>query len=154
GQVTIGGQVALRSMGFQKLPIVNVESACATGALALHMAVSYVRSGAADVALAVGVELLNAAPRGQGMELFAGGTDVADPDGLRPTRRELATSEEFDAEDTGPRTVFMDIYAAVARAHMRLYGTTQEQMAIAAAKNHRHAVANELAHFRTAMSVD
>jgi acetyl-CoA acyltransferase len=36
GQVVVAGQMALRSMGFERIPVVNVENACATGATALH----------------------------------------------------------------------------------------------------------------------
>jgi acetyl-CoA acetyltransferase len=52
------------------------------------------------------------------------------------------------------RSVFMDIYAAFARQHMRLYGSTQEQFAAVAAKNHAHSVHNERAQYRRAYSVE
>jgi acetyl-CoA acyltransferase len=52
------GQMALRAMGFQGIPVVNVENACAGGATAVHMAISYVRAGMADIVLAVGAERL------------------------------------------------------------------------------------------------
>ena len=53
-----------------------------------------------------------------------------------------------------PYSVFMDVYAAFARHHMKAYGVTQRQLAIIAAKNHVHAVHNERAQYRKAMSVD
>jgi len=56
GQHMIRGQIALRSMGIQELPVINVENACASGATALHLAVQYLRADAADVVLAVGGE--------------------------------------------------------------------------------------------------
>src|SRR3546814_3174298 len=56
GQHAIRGQVALRSMGFSEIPIVNVENACAGGATALHQAAMMLRAGLTDVALAIGVE--------------------------------------------------------------------------------------------------
>lgn len=37
---------------------------------------------------------------------------------------------------------------------MRLYGTTQQQLAAVASKNHAHAVDNPRAHYRSAMSVE
>jgi acetyl-CoA acetyltransferase len=152
GQITIAGHVALRACGFQQIPIANVESACATGALAFHLAVNYVRSGAADVALAVGAEKLNIGRREDVLALFGSGVDVHDLEGLERTL--AALSGDDGASASGPRTVFMDIYAALARDHMRRFGTTQRQLALVAAKNHSHAVANQRAHFRTAMSVD
>ena len=48
----------------------------------------------------------------------------------------------------------MDIYAAVARQHMSLYGTTQRQIASVAAKNHWHSTMNPLAQYQEDMSTD
>ena len=56
GQHMIRGQLALRSMGLQSVPVVNVENACACASTALHLAVQHVRAGAADIVLAVGAE--------------------------------------------------------------------------------------------------
>ena len=56
GWHVVTGQIALRSMGFERIPIINVENACATGATALHQAALHVRAGAADVVIAVGVD--------------------------------------------------------------------------------------------------
>jgi len=56
GRHVATGQIALRSMGFERIPIVNVENDCATGATALHQAALHVRAGAADVVIAVGVD--------------------------------------------------------------------------------------------------
>ena len=53
-----------------------------------------------------------------------------------------------------PYSVFMDVYAAFCRQHMRRYGTTQRQIAAVAAKNHGHSVHNPLAQFRDAMSIE
>src|SRR3990172_2362123 len=38
GQECIRGQVILRSMGLGRIPVVNVENACASGSTALHPA--------------------------------------------------------------------------------------------------------------------
>ena len=56
GQLMIRGQIALRPLGFEGIPIINVENACASGATAVNLAINYIRSGSADVALAVGVD--------------------------------------------------------------------------------------------------
>jgi acetyl-CoA acetyltransferase len=71
--------------------------------------------------------------------LLALGEGVADPDG---------------EEDTGQRSVFMDVYGALARFHMKRFGTTQRQLAAVAAKNHDHSVHNPLSQYRAPMSVD
>ena len=48
----------------------------------------------------------------------------------------------------------MDIYAAMSRAHMKTYGSTQEQIAAVSAKNHVHSVNNPLAQYRVPYTVD
>ena len=48
----------------------------------------------------------------------------------------------------------MDVYAGFARLHMKTFGTTQEQFAAVAAKNHAHSAHNPLAQYRDSMSVD
>ncbi|GGW41860.1 thiolase [Streptomyces lucensis JCM 4490] len=152
GQLMVGGQIALRAMGFERIPVFNVENACATGATALHLAVAQIRSGAADIALAVGVEKMNVADRGRAMAVFEGAYDVSDPAGLSATL--TALGGEVDNSGAGKRSVFMDIYAAMARAHMNRFGTTQRQIAAVAAKNHRHAEHNDRAHHRTPLTVE
>lgn len=145
GQVVVAGQMALRSMGFERIPVVNVENACATGATALHQAVLHVRSGAGDVVLAVGAEKLNIGDQQKSLSVFDGGVDVNDLVGVRSVLTELGG----EIPDSGrPHSMFMDIYAALARAHMDAFGTTQRQLALIAEKNHAHAVHNPLAHFR------
>jgi len=152
GQVVVPGQIALRSMGFERIPVVNVENACATGATALHQAVLHVRSGAADAVLAVGAEKTNVGDKQKMLGLFDGGVDVHDPEGVRGVLRELGG--DVPAGDGAPHSMFMDIYAAMARAHMACFGTTKRQLALVSEKNHAHAVDNPLAHFRTAMPAE
>src|SRR6185295_1931127 len=59
GQEGIRGQVVLQHSGISGIPIINVENACASAMTALRGAWLEVASGAADVALAVGVEKMN-----------------------------------------------------------------------------------------------
>ncbi|NUW43613.1 thiolase family protein [Nonomuraea rhodomycinica] len=151
GQHMIAGQIALRATGVQGIPVVNVENACATGASAFALAVNQIRAGAAEVALAVGVERMNVGDPERTMAVFDSAYDVSDPDALTRTLLELGGA--VDEPDLGRRSIFMDIYAALARNHMRLYGTTQEQLAAVAAKNHDHAAANPRAHYRRRMTV-
>lgn len=151
GQHMVAGQIALRRLGLQRVPVFNVENACATGGTALHLAVSHVRAGVADIALAVGVDKMNIGPRDSAMRLLDGACDVTAPVELRSTLAELGG--DTDTGDAGERSVFMDIYAAMARAHMVKFGTTQRQIATVAAKNHRHAAGNPKAHYRTALTV-
>lgn len=152
GQGAIRGQVALRDAGLHSVPISNVENACATGATALHLAATALRAGSCDIALAVGVEKMNVVGQANPLALFDGGFDVSDPGALD---KALLLISGFEPDpDVGARSVFMDIYAAVARAHMTSFGTTQHQLATVSAKNHRHSVANHRAHYRRDLSVE
>lgn len=152
GQAMISGQIAMRELGIQGTPVFNVENACATGATAFGLGVSHVRGGEADIVLAVGAEKMHIGQPDRTMSVFDTGYDVSDPESLHRTLKELGG--EIDEADLGPRSIFMDIYAAMARNHMRRYGTTQEQIAAVSAKNHVHAVHNPRAHYRKAMTMD
>lgn len=155
GQHMIRGQVALRPLGFEGVPIVNVENACASASTALHGAVNHLKAGGADIVLAVGAEKMSHPDRAKSFALFDAGWDVADPDA---NRLGLLALGGFDEAALPPpatrRSVFMDVYAAFARQHMRLYGSTPRQFAAVSAKNHGHSVANPRAQYRQAFSVD
>jgi acetyl-CoA acetyltransferase len=153
GQLMIGGQVALRSMGIQNIPITNIENACASGASAFHMAHAYIRAGLADVVLAIGVDKMYGLDKAKSASIFNGGWDVHEVDAIKATLD--AISAGFEApQDAGGNSVFMDLYASLAKAHMRDHGTTQRQLAMVAAKNHTHSSMNPLSQYRTAMSVE
>ncbi|MDY6911201.1 MAG: thiolase family protein, partial [Chloroflexota bacterium] len=46
------------------------------------------------------------------------------------------------------------MFALAAKAHMEKYGTTEEQMAKVAVKNHNHSLTNEAAHFRKGLTLE
>ena len=58
GQNTVRGQCALRSMGFESIPIVNVENACCSSSTGLNQAYAYLKAGMGGVALVAGSEVL------------------------------------------------------------------------------------------------
>lgn len=150
GQNTVRGQIALRPLGLTGIPVVNVENACASGSTALLQAIHWLRAGAGDIALVVGAEKMVFPDRPEQVAAaFAGGTDIHDREGI------LAYIEAMGGEDPGPgRSLFMDLYAAQARAHMARHGTTQADFARLAAKNHTAARDNPLSQYRTPMTVD
>jgi acetyl-CoA acetyltransferase len=152
GQLMVGGQIALRRAGLAGIPTVNLENACATGATAFNMAVTHVAAGASDVSVAIGVERMNIGDRARTMAIFEGASDVHHPEVVLRELAELGGGADTVA--VGERSVFMDLYAAFARAHMKAYGSTQAQLAAIAAKNHAHAVHNQRAHYRRVMSVE
>ncbi|MFN3463675.1 MAG: thiolase family protein [Terricaulis sp.] len=150
GQNTVRGEIALRPIGITGVPIANVENACASGSTALLQAMHAIQAGAAEVALVVGAEKMVFPDQPERVAAaFSGGTDVHDRDGV------LAYIERMGGERPGPgRSLFMDLYAAQARAHMQNFGTTQEDFARVAAKNHTHGSKNALAQYRTPFTVE
>lgn len=153
GQSGTPGQIALRPLGFERVPIANVENACASGTTAFYLAWSQVRAGLADIALAVGVEKLSIEDSVRRDSLFAGGMDVSQPEAVVARLAKLAEGAEVPPAE-GERSIFMDIYAYWARAHMRDFGTTQRQIAAIAAKNHHHSVENPYCQFRKDFTTD
>jgi len=157
GQYNIAGQVALRSMGFQEVPIVNVENACASGSTAFHEAYAYLRSGLSDVVLAVGCEKLFLPDKEKSLGLFLGGTDVhqlQETFSMLVSLGEGVTPPEGVETQEGTRSVFMDIYAALAKFHMKTFGTTVRQLAAVASKNHFHSTMNPLSQYQKDMSIE
>lgn len=156
GQHMVAGQVVLRDLGITGVPIVNVENACASASTAFWLACQSVRSGSADVALAVGAEKLFDADRTKSFEIFGGGFDVTRHHELQAylARLNQAAGVAPAQAAASERSIFMDIYAALAVNHMQRHGLTQRQLAIVASKNHAHSVHNPLAQHRRAWSVD
>ena len=156
GQHMIRGELALRDMGLQGLPVVNVENACASASTALHLAVNYVRAGAADIVLAVGAEKMYSADKARSFSAFDGAWDVHETVTGKEQLLRMGRGIEPPAGSMSskPYSVFMDIYAAMGRMHMREYGTTQRQFAAVSAKNHAHSVHNPLAQYRDAYTVE
>lgn len=156
GQTFIPGPIALRAMGIQGIPMLTVENACASGSTAFWEAINFIRSGAGDIALAVGAEKMNVADKAKVLRIFDSGWDISS--GEETLRQLAAKSEGLDiprtASSDAPSSVFMDAYAYMTRAHMKKYGLTQRQLAAVAAKNHVQSVHNERAHFRMPFTVD
>jgi acetyl-CoA acetyltransferase len=115
-----------------------------------------VTAGFYDVVLALGVEKLYHPDKRKSFAAFSGAVDVEIMGALIEALRQGATAQGAAAAGSGAgekRSMFMDIYAAAARAHMQRYGTTAEQFAAIAAKNSYHGSMNPRAQFREVMSV-
>jgi acetyl-CoA acyltransferase len=155
GQHMVGGQIALRDMGFERLPVFNVENACASSSSALNLAYGYVRAGMADVALALGAEKMYGSDREKTFSIFNGAWDVHEVDAtvsrLDAIGRDVAVPP---GAQVGERSIFMDVYAALAKLHMKTFGSTQHDLAVIASKNHNHSAANPLSQYRKPMSVE
>ena len=156
GQHSIPGPIAARRAGLSGVPVFSVENACASGSSAFNLAVTAIKAGEADVVLALGAEKMNIADKARMFAVFDSGWDVETVEANKATLLALGAGVEPPPGTTSdkPYSVFMDVYAAFCRQHMRRYGTTQRQIAAVAAKNHAHSAHNPLAQFRDAMSIE
>jgi len=134
GQECIRGHVFLHDAGFEGIPIVNVEGACASSSIALREAMIAVGAGLYDVALAVGAEKLYLDDTARSIQAMSTNTDV-----------ELMSGLGFQ---------FTGAYAMNLRKYMKQYGWTQEQFAKVASKNKTNGSLNPLAQYQKPMSVE
>jgi acetyl-CoA acetyltransferase len=157
GQVCIAGQAVLRTMGVGRIPVINVENACATSSTAFEQACTMVTTGVYDVVLAAGYEKLYHADKARTFSVFTGCIDVEDSDAVFRYLEESAgkSSAAVELAEAGKsRSVFMDIYASWARQYMKKTGATAEHFAMVSAKNSRHGARNPNAQFRNEMTVE
>lgn len=209
GQACIRGQVALRPIGIESIPITNVENACAGGSTAFHHAWLGVASGLYGITMAVGAEKIHHENQFAVFLGFLGGLDIENIDTIIPqiseygmTDEDKKMMEEFkekyahlkspnkskrkrkktikqkiqDYKDSysaflmlkmwigdakvkrlrkmlsGDHSPFMDVYGYHARQHMKKYGSTPEQLAIIASKNHFHSSLNPNAQYTFTMT--
>lgn len=131
GQDHLGALVA-SELG-SDAPSFHLEAACASGSIALRSAYLDLLSGTSKNILVLGVEKM---------------TDVSVDNAT--TGLSGASDEEWEAYYG---VTFPSLYAMIAREHMHKYGTTREQMALCAVKNHKNAVLNENAQFRKEISI-
>ena len=126
GQEHLGSLLA-DYLGIKNLPCTRVESACASGGLALKSAFLEIASGYSDIVIAGGVE------------------KMTDCSGDQATYA-LATAADQEYEVFHGVT-FPGLYAMMARRHMYEYGTTREQLAHVAVKNHKNGAKNPKAQY-------
>lgn len=110
-------------LGLTARPCYNVEAACSSSAVALHLAVQAIRTGQLDTALVIGVEQLSG---------FGGGTlrlNADDPD--------IAHGLTMPAA-----------YAMRAQRYMAATGATVADLAEVAVKNHANGALNPNAQYR------
>ncbi len=116
------------------IPATRVEAACASGGLAVRQAYLAVLSGKHDVVLVGGVEKM---------------TDV------KTSEAALTLVGAADQEWEGYHGVtFPGLYALMARRHMYEYGTTREQLAMVAVKNHENATKNPIAQYPYPITIE
>lgn len=126
-QLHMGPQAA-SVLGLPAIPTTRFEAACASSHAAFRHAVMEIAAGVSDVVLVGGAERVLNVPTEDSTEYFAYASDAMWEQTLGLT--------------------FPGVFALVARAHMAKYGTTAEQMAAVAVKNHRHGALNPKAQFQ------
>jgi len=133
GQEHVGAVMA-DYLGQCPVPATRVESACASGGAAVRAGFMEVASGMSDIVLVSGVEKMN---------------DVSGDEATYA----LATASDQEWEAFSGVT-FPGLYAMMAVAHMHKYGTTIEQLAAVAVKNHANGAMNPRAQYPMKITVD
>ncbi|MGA2883694.1 MAG: thiolase domain-containing protein [Halobacteriota archaeon] len=116
------------------VPSTRVEAACASGGLALRSGVIAVASEYHDIVISAGIEKMTDVGPEKAMDALAAAAD-----------------REWEA---AVGATFPGLYAMMARAHMNEFGTTREQLAQVAVKNHYHGSMNPKAQFRNRITID
>jgi acetyl-CoA C-acetyltransferase len=122
------------AVGFEGIPCTRFEDACASSGSAFFHAWQSVAAGVYEVVVAAGVEKMTSQATPRVAEILAGAGDM---------------SGEGQAGATFPA-----LFAMIARRHMHQYGTTREQLAAVAVKNHANGAKNPLAHMRKVISLE
>ncbi len=131
GQDHLGALVA-SSLGINKASF-RIEGACASGGLAVHLAIQSLLAGTYKNVLVVGAEKM---------------TDVS---GSEIISALMGAGSE--AERRAGLT-FPAVYALMAKAHMQKFGTTRNHLASVSVKNHFHASMNEKAQFQYEITME
>lgn len=136
GQEHIGSLIAdYAGLASFHIPSTRVEAACASGGLALLQGILAVASGYKDIVVAGGVEKM---------------TDVCC---METVTDALTAAADREWEGVMGAT-FPGLYAMIARLHMHRYGTTSEQLAAVAVKNHHNATMNPKAQYQNEITID
>lgn len=133
GQEHIGALIA-DYMGLNPIPITRVEGACASGALAFRQGFMAVASGMHDIVVVGGVEKMTDLGVNEVSDILGGAGDQ---------EWELFLGATFPG-----------LYALMARKHMMEFGTTEEMLAAAAVKNHKHGAKNKYAQYQNEITID
>jgi acetyl-CoA acyltransferase len=129
------GQRAIYGLGLTGVPVVNVNNNCATGSSALFLARQLVQGGMADCVLTLGFE-----------KMQRGSLKMHWEDRVNPMSQHLAAMDVAYPKE--PTPFAPQLFGNAGREHMRLFGTTKEQLAKVAQKNHRHSTNNPYAQFQ------
>ncbi|MFB3889623.1 MAG: thiolase domain-containing protein [Candidatus Bathyarchaeia archaeon] len=128
------GSAAADWSGLLGIPATRTEAACASSGAALRSGIYAVLSGLADTVIVGGVEKMTHRTTAEVTEYLAMASDYP--------------FEQFHG------ITFPGLFALMATAHMNAHGTTQEQMARVAVKNHHNGTLNPKAHMQKEVTVE
>jgi acetyl-CoA C-acetyltransferase len=120
--------------GLAGIPATRTEAACASSGAALRIGIYATMSGLADMVLVGGVEKMTHRTTAEVTEY-------------------LAMASDYPFEQYHGIT-FPGLFALMATAHMNAYGTTEQQIALAAVKNHYHGSLNPKAHMQKEITLE
>ena len=133
GQEHIGALI-VDQLGLNPIPSTRLEAACASGSVAFRNAYLAIASGMHDVVAVGGVEKMTEVSVEDAATALGGAGDQ---------EWELFIGATFPA-----------LYALIARRHMQEYGTTEEQMALCAVKNHDNGSKNPYAQYQNKITLE
>lgn len=122
------GLVSVAMPALAHTPAMHVENACATGSAAIHAAMDFIESGRGRIALVIGAEKMTATPA----------AEVGD----------ILLSGSYRMEEDRVEAGFAGIFGQIASSYFQRHGDRSEELAMIAAKNHVHGLANPYAHMR------
>ena len=156
GQEMIKAQVTLSAMGIERIPMVNVENACASSSTALNLGYTAVAAGVYDCVLVAGFEKLYDPDK---MKSFMALGTAVDVDVITQFLEDLQNNPEggdgiFSKGSGQNRSIFMDMYAYYTRRYMELYGLTQTHFAKISVKSHKNGANNPHAQYQKAVTLE
>ena len=121
------------NLGLENIPSTRIESVSASGGAALRQGVLGILSGQFDVVICGGVEKMTNKQTAEALEIIS-----------------MASDRPFEQWNGATLTA---LNALAARSHMQIFGTTDEDLALVAVKNHRNAYDNPKAFLHKLITV-
>jgi len=139
------GQRIQKQVGQNGVPVYNVANACATGATAIRCAYMAIKSGEADMGIAVGLEKMGKAG-------LLGSAARSDKNVFEPSGR---YGSVMSVEGRIGTTLMPGVFAQAGMEYANEHGGVGfEQFAKVAEKNHAHSTLNPLAQYQKQFSLD
>lgn len=132
-QRSIAGPIT-EYLGLNPQPVWLTEAACSSSAVALRTAYALIKAEMHEIILVLGVQKMLENPTSEVLKIMGRSGDV-----------------QWEAPFG---TTFANYYAMYSNSHMAKYGTTSEQLAAVAVKNHHYGAMNPLAMFQKEITIE